>query len=694
MPSFFKNIKKFFSKPDQHAAQQANPVKSKTAKRPTNRVTEPAVRQKSHMDQARAEAINATIIAESEHQIIFRNIDNNAVKIVKDLQRASYESYLVGGCVRDLLLNKRPKDFDVTTGAHPEQAHKVFNRSRLIGRRFKLLHVRFGRDLIEVATFRAAHDNNSEEQHARQADSGMILRDNVYGTIDQDALRRDFTINALYYDVNSRSIYDFTNGYQDIADRKIRMIGEPEERYREDPVRMLRAIRFAAKLDFNIEPQTAAPIKELAPMLFDIAPARLFDEVLKLLQSGHGNASLELLREYQLLQTLLPQTAKALDLDVANANELIFNALKNTDRRLKQRKSVSPGFLYAVLLWPVVQDQLNKVLANKRVPPITALHEVASNVISEQVKRTSIPKRFSTNIREIWELQFRLTRRPGSKAQQLVEHPRFRAAYDLLVLREKSGEDLDGISTWWTEYQDASEDQREQLVNSLNAKKPSVKKRKTTEKSIPESVVFEKFDVVEQVKAKPKSRPKRFSADSSIDAATATGQTKVIEQSVTGTTHSSVKTDVSASEITNDVAAQPKAPKRRTAKPKARKPSNNQVQAPAAKQPKTEVAAAQATISKVTQADVAEPITATPQVTESKAAEPKAFEPKAVEPKTAEPIAKIADAAVANVPKPETASTALRQGATATEADSSKDSLAAPRKRQRRSRAKNDPRNK
>ena len=461
------------------------------------------------MDTLRAKEINATIIPESSHQINFRNIDNNAIKIVRDLQRASYESYLVGGCVRDLLLNKRPKDFDVTTGAHPEQAHKVFNRSRLIGRRFKLLHVRFGRELIEVATFRASHDNNSTENQAKQADSGMILRDNVYGTIDQDAMRRDFTINAMYYDVNSRSIYDFTDGYKDISLRLIRMIGDPSERYREDPVRMLRAIRFAAKLDFSIEPRTAEPIKELAPLLFDIAPARLFDEVLKLLQSGHGVDSLRLLREYKLLETILPQTSRALNENLENAQVLINNALINTDKRIKQRKSVSPGFLFAVLLWPSVQDQLQRAQSKKRAPPLSALHEASSQVISEQVKRTSIPKRFSTNIREIWELQLRLSHRPALKAEQLLEHPRFRAAYDLLVLREKSGEDLNGISDWWTDYQAANPEQKETLVKTLNANSNKSLKKKRPAKTFENNAAFEKFDVVEQVKPQTSSRNKR-----------------------------------------------------------------------------------------------------------------------------------------------------------------------------------------
>jgi len=515
MPSIFKNIKKFFSKPNELPTTHPSRKVTKTVPRPEKKTNQPKLVANPHMSESRAEDINATIITQDKHQINFRNIDKNAIKIVKDLQNANYESYLVGGCVRDLLLQKRPKDFDVTTGAHPEQAHKVFNRSRLIGRRFKLLHVRFGRDLIEVATFRASHDEESSENQAKQADSGMILRDNVYGTIDQDAMRRDFTINALYLDVNSQSIYDFTNGYEDITARQIRMIGDPAERYKEDPVRMLRAIRFAAKLDFNIEKNTAAPIKELAPMLFDIAPARLFDEVLKLLQSGHGTQSLELLREYKLLETILPQTDLALNSDTENARALIANALINTDKRIKQRKSVSPGFLYATLLWPSVQDHLNRSLAKKRVPPLSALHEASSAVITEQVKRTSIPKRFSANIREIWELQLRLTHRPALKADQLVEHPRFRAAYDLLVLREKSGEDLNGISAWWTDYQSADAAQKEVLTKELNAKSNKAIKKKKPNKSS-NKVTFEKFDVVEQVKPKQVKRTKQTNIQTDV----------------------------------------------------------------------------------------------------------------------------------------------------------------------------------
>ncbi|MGB1237031.1 MAG: polynucleotide adenylyltransferase PcnB [Pseudomonadales bacterium] len=489
MPSFFKNIKRFFA-PNEEQTQSVKPAERAQPKRS---VKESSKRQKpvSHP--------HAEVIAPQQHNINMRHIDNNAIKIVQELVNNKHEAYLVGGCVRDLLLNKRPKDFDVTTSAHPEQAHKLFKRSRLIGRRFKLLHVRFGRDLIEVATFRASHDSKATENQAKQSDSGMILRDNVYGSVEEDALRRDFTINAMYFDVENQCIYDFANGYQDIAARQIKMIGEPEARYREDPVRMLRAVRFAAKLDFEIAPATAAPIKELAPLMFDISPARLFDEVLKLLQSGHGVKALPLLQEYQLLETLLPQTADILQSGDQRACELLQQALSNTDRRIKQKKSVSPAFLFAVMLWPNVQKELAGM--TKRMPPMTALAEAASKVLANQVKRTSIPKRFSAGIREIWELQLRLTRRPGNKAEQLLEHPRFRAAYDLLLLREKSGEDLDNISAWWTSYQAANSLEKENLIAELNAKQPKPKANKPPRSRKSSNSDIQKFDVVEQVKA-------------------------------------------------------------------------------------------------------------------------------------------------------------------------------------------------
>ena len=426
------------------------------------------------------------IIKEDVHQIQRKYLDDNAAKVVYRLNDSGYDGYLVGGCIRDLLLKKRPKDFDVATNAHPEDAHALFKRSNLIGRRFKLLHVRFGRDIIEVATFRAGHDTleDDTEGHGKQSESGLILRDNVYGTIEEDALRRDFTINALYYCVKDHSIYDFTNGYSDIKQKVIRMIGDPESRYREDPVRMLRAIRFAAKLDFEIERATEKPIKELASLLQPIAPARLFDETLKLFQSGHAVASFQLLKDYDLLQQILPVTAKALkNAEVYPLLEpLIINGLKNTDRRINQRKSVTPAFLFATLLWHPVQKRMEEILSESRMPPLAALHAAANEIISLQVKRTAIPRRFSAPIREIWELQLRLPKRFGTRAEQTLEHPRFRAAYDLLLLREQSGESLDDLGQWWTQYQAASQEDRLAMVNDLkpDTSSPANRTRKKT----------------------------------------------------------------------------------------------------------------------------------------------------------------------------------------------------------------------
>lgn len=422
------------------------------------------------------------VITEDEHSIPRKYLDDNAAKVVYRLTDQGYEAYLVGGCIRDLLLKKRPKDFDVATSAHPEEAHELFKRSRLIGRRFKLLHVRFGRDIIEVATFRAGHDSaddDADEIQGKQADSGLILRDNVYGSIEDDAARRDFTINALYYCVNKHAIYDYTQGYEDLKKGLIRMIGDPESRYREDPVRMLRAVRFAAKLGFAMEPATEAPIRPLAHLLQNIAAARLFDEVLKLLQSGHGVASLQQLRDYNLLEQILPLTAKTLASQDTQAEALIINGLKNTDRRLQQRKSVTPAFLFATLLWhPLVARMEALQKDNPRMPAMIALNQAANDVLGAQVKRTAIPRRFSTPIREIWELQLRLPKRFGNKAEQLIEHPRFRAAYDLLLLREQSGEALDNLGQWWTEYQSANAEQRQAMTNALNKDKPARKPRR------------------------------------------------------------------------------------------------------------------------------------------------------------------------------------------------------------------------
>lgn len=428
---------------------------------------------------ASAEQTGRRVIQQDEHNIPRRHLNDAAMKVAYHLQDEGYQGFLVGGCIRDLLLDKRPKDFDVATDAHPEQAHELFRRSRLIGRRFKLLHVRFGRDLIEVATFRASHDSEKQDcEHGRQNDSGMITRDNVYGTIEEDAIRRDFTVNALYYCPKDHTIHDFTGGYTDLQNKTLRIIGEPDARYREDPVRMLRAARFAAKLDFNIEPASAEPIHRLAPLLNDIAPARMFDEVLKVFQSGHGVASFNQTRHYGLFAPLFSQTEACLnDPQGMPVETLIRNALSNTDRRLQQGKSVTPAFLFAAFLWYPLAQRMQQ-LQQEGLHPLPALHEAANQVIGAQVRQTAIPRRFSTPIREIWELQLRLSRRQGKRADRLMEHPRFRAAYDLLVLRENSGEELNGLGEWWTNYQDSNPGVRAEMNRQTSAEEKPKRRRR------------------------------------------------------------------------------------------------------------------------------------------------------------------------------------------------------------------------
>ncbi|MBB3059607.1 polynucleotide adenylyltransferase PcnB [Microbulbifer rhizosphaerae] len=407
--------------------------------------------------------VTLRVIPRSDHNLSRRNISRAALTVMKRLQEAGFRAYIVGGGVRDLLLGGHPKDFDVATDATPEEAKELFRGSRIVGRRFRILHARIGREVIEVTTFRG-HHSEGEAHEAQQSEHGMLLRDNVYGDLESDAIRRDFTINALYYTTDGFEIHDYTGGMRDIEQRLIRIIGDPVTRYKEDPVRMLRAVRFAAKLDFTIERATAAPLGELAPLLHNIAPARLFDEVLKLLMSGYGESTFELLHEYRLWQHLFPDNAAQLEDPAALA--LTRKALRNTDARIRDDKRVTPAFLYAALLWPAVQAE-QRQLAEKGIPPVPALAQAAQEVIGNQLAHTAIPKRFSIPMREIWDMQLRLPRRTGNRAQHLSEHPRFRAAYDFLLLREESGEIQQGLGQWWTEFQEADEEQRQTMVSKL-----------------------------------------------------------------------------------------------------------------------------------------------------------------------------------------------------------------------------------
>lgn len=395
---------------------------------------------------------NPRVIPRDGHIISRRNIDPNALKVLYRLHKAGYQAYLVGGGVRDLLLELQPKDFDVATDAKPEEVRALFRNCRLIGRRFRLAHVVFGRQVIEVATFRADHGSDEGDAAAMHAD-GRILRDNVFGTVEDDAFRRDFTINALYYDISRFALVDYTGGLDDIKARRLRLIGDPDVRYREDPVRMLRAARFAAKLGFEVDSASAAPIAELGPLLRDIPPARLFEEVLKLFQTGHALASLEALRRHDLLQYLFPRADQALKEGDDGYASLLRCALENTDRRIAADKPVTPAFLYAVFLWPHVRAEAERAQAEGE-SPVMAWQQAAGEALDAQQHATALPRRFAGPAREIWVLQPKLEHYRGKRARRLLGHPRLRAGWDFLCLRRDAGEDLDSLCNEWQAWID------------------------------------------------------------------------------------------------------------------------------------------------------------------------------------------------------------------------------------------------
>lgn len=405
----------------------------------------------------------ATIIPRDQHTISRKNISQAAIKIIKQLEEAGYSAYLVGGGVRDLLLGSHPKDFDVATNAKPEEVRRLFRSARIVGRRFQIVHVRMGREVIEVTTFRGHHDSAS--QHSARSEDGMLLRDNVYGTLETDAMRRDFTVNALYYTLKDFSVVDYCKGMEDLKNRTLRIIGDPVTRYKEDPVRMLRAIRFAAKLGFTIDNRTAQPIRELGNLLLNVSDARLFEEVLKLFLGGSATATFNLLRDYDLLAHLFPGTDEALKAGDNIGANLIDQCMVNTDRRIRSDKTVTPAFIYAALLWPALQQRF--VRLSSQMPPAQAWAQAGTDVVSQQLTRTAIPKRFLIPMREIWDLQQRLPNRLGMRALRTLDHPRFRAAYDFLLMREAAGEALNGLGVWWTHYQAADDEERERMVKEL-----------------------------------------------------------------------------------------------------------------------------------------------------------------------------------------------------------------------------------
>ncbi len=396
------------------------------------------------------------ILDEATHGIPLSKIDVNARKVLNRLHEAGYRACLVGGGVRDLMLGLTPKDFDVATDATPEEVKRLFRNARLIGRRFRLAHVRFGRDIIEVATFRAPHEEAIEDAEALVEANGRILRDNVYGTLEQDVWRRDFTINSLYYDIADHTVIDFTGGVSDLREGVLRMIGNSEQRYHEDPVRMLRAVRFAAKLGFRIDPEAERIITDLADLLADVAPARLFEEFLKLMHGGAALRTFEMLRQYDLFGELFPETDEFLDEDDDGGFErLIRNALENTDKRIAEGKPVNPAFLVAVFLWkPIVAEQ-TALIETEGLSPFVALQKASQAVLAHEVKFVAIPKRYSLQSREIWEMQMRLPNTRGKRPLRLLGEPRFRAAYDFLCLRAHSGEEaLLPLCEWWTKFQE------------------------------------------------------------------------------------------------------------------------------------------------------------------------------------------------------------------------------------------------
>ena len=404
------------------------------------------------------------VIPRAEHAISRKSISAGALRVLYRLHESGHRACLVGGAVRDLLLGGHPKDFDIATDATPEQVRALFRNCRLIGRRFRLAHVVFGREIVEVATFRGSSDDGSGDRHLVD---GRLVRDNVYGTIEEDAVRRDFTVNALYYDISDFSVLDSVGGMADLQQRVLRLIGEPEQRYREDPVRMLRAARLAAKLGFVIEAATAAPFATLGPLLAEAPPARLFDESLKLFLAGHGLASFRALERHGLLQQVFPATARVIAHDGdGHFRRLVEQTLANTDARVREDKPVTPAFLFAALLWEPVRLAAQAMI-DSGADPGAAWSHAAERILREQAQRVAIPRRFTIAVEEIWAMQPRFSQRTKKRAFRLLEHPRFRAAYDFLVLRADESAELAELAAWWTDAQSLAHDQLSERLASV-----------------------------------------------------------------------------------------------------------------------------------------------------------------------------------------------------------------------------------
>ncbi len=400
-----------------------------------------------------------TIIPRPSHNVSRNEISGSALKVLYRLHKSGYQAFLVGGGVRDALLDLHPKDFDIATDAHPEEIRALFGNCRLIGRRFRLAHIRFGREIIEVATFRAATDGSEKHGDVEHDHEGRILRDNVYGSIDDDVWRRDFTCNALYYNIADFSIWDYTGGVKDVERRKLVLIGDPDTRLREDPVRMLRAIRFAAKLDFTIADDVQVSMRKNRDLLSNVPAARLFDEFLKMFQAGHAEKTFELLREFDLFKLLFPETDAAVS-DDDRYLEFVRIALENTDGRVAQEKSVTPMFLLGVFLWEPIQKRAEQLRSVEKMSVVQSLSMASFEISGLQQSRISIPRRFSTPMREMLAMQPRFDVNRGKRALRLLEHRRFRAAYDFMMLRAKCGDFDAELADFWTDVQSQNADQR------------------------------------------------------------------------------------------------------------------------------------------------------------------------------------------------------------------------------------------
>ena len=429
------------------------------------------------------EPVAPRLLGPETHGLNPGKVSKGARQVVKSLAEAGYCADLVGGCVRDLLLDKRPKDFDVVTDASPEEVRQVFPRSRIVGRRFRIVHVRVGREVIEVSTYRAGNEGEVEREDAAKNKFGRILRDNVFGTRDQDVYRRDFTVNALYFDINTNTVVDYVRGLDDIKAGRLRFIGDPITRINEDPVRMLRAVRFKAKLALSLDTELEDLCREHAQLIRHVPPARLFDEVLKLFHSGHGVETFWLLREFGLFAELFPEAARAYgEKDLDPNTGIVLKGLENTDLRISQRKPVIAAFLFACLFWRAVRVQCDRHEGKRRSHP-QILQRTAFDVLGRETQRVMIPRRVSTVVIEIWDMQNRLESRRPRMIEKLLEHRRFRAAYDFLLLRSEAGELDPQLAEWWTDIQECDQPSRQKMIKELGGSGVPRKRRKRPRRS-------------------------------------------------------------------------------------------------------------------------------------------------------------------------------------------------------------------